>query len=228
MADVAISGLTALGGAPATNDLLVEVDVSDTTQAPTGTTKKMTVANLFTSPTMTTVTISSGGLTVTLGGLAVSAGTTAVQALTATTGVFSSTVSAASLTAAAAGAHAWTGRSQMSSPADGVIQILNAGATAASRLVIGGTTTGFPSIRANGAVLEVRLGDDSAYAVCGASSYQVNGTQVVGARSTGWTAQTETGAKGNFGGTGAYTLTNIGQWASAIQAALTAHGILGT
>lgn len=78
MADVAISGLTALGGAPATNDLLVLVDVSDTTQAPTGTTKKATVTNLFTSPTMTTVTISSGGLTV-------SAGTTALQALTAST-----------------------------------------------------------------------------------------------------------------------------------------------
>src|SRR4051812_8404552 len=77
MSDVAISGLTALGGAPATGDLLVLVDISDTTQAPTGTTKKMTVANLFTSPTMTTVTVSSGGLTV-------SAGATAVQAMTAT------------------------------------------------------------------------------------------------------------------------------------------------
>lgn len=55
---------------------MLVVDVSDTTQAPTGTTKKMTTANLFTSPSMTTVTIASGGLIV-------SAGTTAVQALTA-------------------------------------------------------------------------------------------------------------------------------------------------
>lgn len=83
MADVAISGLTALGAAPATNDLLVLVDVSDTTQAPTGTTKKMTTANLFTSPHMTGAVVDSGGLTVTAGGLTVTAGTTAVQALTA-------------------------------------------------------------------------------------------------------------------------------------------------
>jgi len=51
-----ISGLTALGAAPATNDLLVLVDVSDTTQAATGTTKRMTVANLFTSPALTGTT----------------------------------------------------------------------------------------------------------------------------------------------------------------------------
>lgn len=85
MADIPISSLTALGAAPATNDLLVLVDVSDTTQAPTGTTKKMTTANLFTSPHMTGAVVDSGGLTVTAGGLTVTAGATAVQALTATT-----------------------------------------------------------------------------------------------------------------------------------------------
>lgn len=64
MADVAISGLTALGAAPATNDLLVVVDVSDPTQAPTGTTKNMTTANLFTAPTITvSVTLTGGTVT---------------------------------------------------------------------------------------------------------------------------------------------------------------------
>jgi hypothetical protein len=48
-----ISALTALGAAPATGDLLVLVDVSDPSQASSGTTKNMTVANLFTSPTFT-------------------------------------------------------------------------------------------------------------------------------------------------------------------------------
>ena len=51
-----ISALTALGGAPATGDLLVTVDVSDSTQSANGTTKKMTVANLFTAPTFTGTT----------------------------------------------------------------------------------------------------------------------------------------------------------------------------
>lgn len=49
MANSSISGLTALGAAPASNDLLVVVDVSDTTQAPTGTDKKATVLELLTA-----------------------------------------------------------------------------------------------------------------------------------------------------------------------------------
>lgn len=60
MASVAISGLTALGAAPASGDLLVFVDVSDTSQAPTGTTKRGTVANLFTTPVFTTSLTVSG------------------------------------------------------------------------------------------------------------------------------------------------------------------------
>lgn len=55
----------ALGGAPATTDLLFVTDVDDTTDAGTGTDKKMTVANLFTSPTLTTPVLgtpSSGNL----------------------------------------------------------------------------------------------------------------------------------------------------------------------
>lgn len=63
MADVAISGLTALGAAPATNDLLCIVDVSDTTQSANGTTKKLTVANLFTAPTLTRLTVTTGTIT---------------------------------------------------------------------------------------------------------------------------------------------------------------------
>lgn len=51
-----ISGLTALGGAPASGDLLVLTDISDTSQSANGTTKNMTVANLFTAPTMTGTT----------------------------------------------------------------------------------------------------------------------------------------------------------------------------
>ena len=78
MADVSITSLTALGGAPATDDELVIVDVSDHTQAPTGTTKNMTVANLFTAPHLTSVVVDSGGLTVTAGDLTVTAGSASI------------------------------------------------------------------------------------------------------------------------------------------------------
>lgn len=70
--EIAISGLTALGGAPAVGDELVIVDISDTTQAPTGTTKNMTVANLFTSPSIATPTI-TGTATITGGTVTTSA-----------------------------------------------------------------------------------------------------------------------------------------------------------
>lgn len=44
-----ITTLTALAVLPASGDLLAVVDISDTTQAASGTTKKITVANLFPS-----------------------------------------------------------------------------------------------------------------------------------------------------------------------------------
>lgn len=47
MANQEIDDFTALGVAPAVGDLLAIVDVSDTTDSPQGTTKKITVANLL-------------------------------------------------------------------------------------------------------------------------------------------------------------------------------------
>lgn len=52
MADITISALTPLGAAPAIGDELVLVDISDTTQSAQGSTKNMTVANLFTAPSI--------------------------------------------------------------------------------------------------------------------------------------------------------------------------------
>lgn len=52
-----ITDYDSLGGAPATNDILPMVDVSDTTQSGAGSTKKMTVANLFTSPSIASPTV---------------------------------------------------------------------------------------------------------------------------------------------------------------------------
>lgn len=52
MANKKVTSLTELSAAPATNDLVPIVDVSDTTDSANGTTKKLTVANLFTTPTI--------------------------------------------------------------------------------------------------------------------------------------------------------------------------------
>lgn len=56
--------------------------------------------------------------------------------------------------------------------------------------------------------------------------YKVSGTQVVGSRSTGWTAQTAGASKADLGATP--TVGALASWASAIQSALTTHGLLGT
>jgi hypothetical protein len=57
--------------------------------------------------------------------------------------------------------------------------------------------------------------------------FKKSGTQVVGARNTGWTVQTITGSKASLGTLGTVTVAGLAQWASAIQAALEAHGLLG-
>lgn len=263
MALIPFSSLTVLGGAPAAGDLLVLTDISDHTQSANGSTKSMTVTNLFTSPTMTGPTIASGGLTV-------SAGTTAVQALTATTGLFAGgnviiqgsdnpyvrfddstgngylqvvagdlnlapragrnvTVSAAvdvqgsgglaigdiagrhriafgggafnlvgddngnadlalhalnatgnivgdDVFAAAGSAHRWTGRSMLSSPADGTITLFNNAQSDFGLLQFGGTTSSFPAWKRSGTTLLARLADDSDYAPVGADIFVGNYT----------------------------------------------------
>jgi hypothetical protein len=79
MANDPISGLPALSAAPATDDLLVVVDVSDTTEAASGTTKNMTPGDLFTSPTFTGTPVVDGALTITGGQGEAEAGTITIQ-----------------------------------------------------------------------------------------------------------------------------------------------------
>lgn len=57
--------LTALAASPASGDLMYVVDVSDTTESNEGTSKKITITNLFNAPEV------SNGLTVTSGSLSI-------------------------------------------------------------------------------------------------------------------------------------------------------------
>lgn len=79
------------------------------------------------------------------------------------------------MTIAAGSGYNWSGRSGMSSPADGIIALTNAAGTSFSRLQFGGTTASFPSLRRQGAGLEVRLADDSDYGDIGANTFIAKG-----------------------------------------------------
>lgn len=60
MPDAKISALTALGAAPATGDLVPLVDISDTTMAASGTTKKVTVDELTDAVNAPVLVVPSG------------------------------------------------------------------------------------------------------------------------------------------------------------------------
>jgi hypothetical protein len=59
------------------------------------------------------------------------------------------------------GGYLFTGRGGIASSADGIVKLRNAADTDFSRLQFGGTTSSFPSLKRNGAQLDVRLADDS-------------------------------------------------------------------
>lgn len=58
----------------------------------------------------------------------------------------------------------WTGRSLVSSPADGVVLMTNNAGSAFTGIKLGGTTSSFPMLQRSGAGLVARLADDSANA----------------------------------------------------------------
>jgi len=57
---------------------------------------------------------------------------------------------------------------------------------------------------------------------------QINGTQVVGPRETGYVAFTGTTNKGTSYATGSVTLVQLAERVAALQASLTTHGLIGT
>jgi hypothetical protein len=88
-----------------------------------------------------------------------------------TTGANSIT-SSGSVSAAAAGYLNWTGRARTYSPLDGVIVLGNNADTGFTRLNFGGTSSSFPALTRNAAVLETKLADNSAYASHAALLFQ--------------------------------------------------------
>jgi hypothetical protein len=57
--------------------------------------------------------------------------------------------------------------------------------------------------------------------------FKKSGTQVVGARSTGWATQTGPQAKTDIGGVGAFTLDGLAALVRAMWQAMTTHGLIG-
>lgn len=66
------------------------------------------------------------------------------------------------LTHAAAGATLWNGRSQIFSPADGVIQVLNAAATGFTRLILGTNNTSGVALKKDGVGIQLADGAGTA------------------------------------------------------------------
>lgn len=79
------------------------------------------------------------------------------------------------ITAGATSTFLWTGRSKLTSPADGVLLLTDNAGTAVGGIKLGGTTSSFVYLKRNSTVLESRLGDDSGYA-------DLRGAVVTGAR----------------------------------------------
>ena len=74
------------------------------------------------------------------------------------------------------GTMSWTGKSAMSSGTDGVITMTNAAVSDFSRLQLGGTSSGFPSLKRSGTTVAFRTADDSADTPITASNLTLSGT----------------------------------------------------
>jgi len=74
-----------------------------------------------------------------------------------------------------------SGANTLLSSADGVLRLTNSALNNFGRLQLGGTTASFPSIKRNGANIEFKLADDSAFTTIKAALYDTSGSFVYGA-----------------------------------------------
>ena len=116
-------------------------------------------------------------------------------------------LSAASFTLGNAGlAVSWSGRSQIKSPADGNLLLLNNAANDFTRLQFGGTGPTYPAIARSGTTLKFRTADDSADAPITAAAATFSGALTVPGVTTA--ALTSTGTFTSGAGAQVGTLTN--------------------
>jgi hypothetical protein len=95
--------------------------------------------------------------------------------------------------------------------------------------VTGSAVTAFLEFNANGGSMHFGNGGAGVLNINTATGeYRVNGTKVVGARDTGWTAMTGTANENTSYATGTITLVQLAERVKAIQDALTTHGLIGT
>lgn len=79
-----------------------------------------------------------------------------------------------------AGSFVFASSTSLRAPSDGVLLLRNAAASDFSRLQFGGTTSSFPSLKRNAAILEAKLADDSAYAQLVAAGTATNDSAAAG------------------------------------------------
>lgn len=79
------------------------------------------------------------------------------------TGTFGGNVIAADLQAGNGNFISWAGRSAMSSPASGQIELTDSSLADFGRLQFGGTSSSYPALKRSSTTLQARLADDSGY-----------------------------------------------------------------
>ncbi len=113
-----------------------------------------------------------------------------------------------SLTLPATGSLLWTGQGGISSPADGTLTLLNNAGTGFTRLQIGGTSSSFPALQANGNALQVALADGSSFTNLQAFGLALQpGTALTAGGSTTMAVTLSSGVIGLYVGSGAPSIT---------------------
>ena len=106
-----------------------------------------------------------------------------------------------------------------------VLRLQNKAATG-SFLSFGDALVTVPALKRALTDVQVRLGDDSAYASLDVLTVKSSGTQVVSSRKTGWTAATGTATRTSFD-TATVTTELLAQRLKALLDDLISHGLIG-
>jgi hypothetical protein len=112
---------------------------------------------------------------------------------------FAGAISGTNITASTGAYYAWTAKSRIKSPSDGVVTLLNAAETDFTRLQFGGTTASFPAIKRTGAQFDLLLADESDFTtvrLANVRAVRAAATASAGEVAYGGTTATTVGAAG--------------------------------